>query len=285
MKLTKKRKKWIDERDNPPMMRGLPLAYPDIVADKYAAKISSFYAAMGKETEREVSKLFRDSDNKIIATQDASITSQTRILLARLSRKYERIFKRDFTKVVEKMMRGVDTSSKSSVHASLKELSGGLMVKTDFLTGDMKEQFKALSQQNVSLFKTINSEHFAKVESKVMGSITNGEGLKDLVPFFDSFNKSEKNYAKNRALDQTRKAYTTINKSRLEKLGVDEVEWQHSHGSNAPRKLHQKLHGKVFKLNEPPFIGVMYGQDIYGWGGELPNCRCRMTPVIKFEEG
>ena len=284
MKITKKRKKWLEQRDKPPVLRGKSLVYPDIVATKYANKIGAFYSAMAKETEREVLKLFRESDSKILATQDASITAQVKALLKRLAKKYMSIFAKDFTDVVANMLRHVDRSSKSSVHASLKELSGGLMVKTDFLTGEMDEQFRAMTEQNVSLFKTITSNHFATVENRVMDSITDGKGLKDLIPFFDSFGKTEKNYAKNRAMDQTRKAYTSINLSRMQRLGVKKVEWMHSHGSNDPRKLHQELDGQIFELDKPPFIGVMYGQKIYGWGGELPYCRCAMRPVLEFKE-
>ena len=265
-------------------MRGTPLLYPDITAHKYSAKIQSILGAMQRETEREVLALFKSSDSPIIATTDASISSQARFLLARLARKYTRIFNRDFPSIVSSMLKGIDTASKSNTHQSLKELSGGLMVKTDFLTGEMNEQFKALTAQNVSLFKTITSNHFAKVESKVMDSITTGNGLKDLKPFFDTFGNTEKNYAHNRAMDQTRKAYTSINMSRLEKLGVKRVEWMHSHGSNDPRKLHQELDGKIFDIDKPPYIGDMYGERVHAFGGILPNCRCQIRPVLEFKQ-
>jgi SPP1 gp7 family putative phage head morphogenesis protein len=282
--LTKKRQNWIDQRENPPIMRGTPLLYPDITAQKYSAKIQSLLVAMQRETEREVLDLFKSSDSPIIATTDASISSQARFLLARLARKYNRIFKRDFPSIVLTMLKGVDTASKSNTHQSLKELSGGLMVKTDFLTGEMNEQFKAFTAANVSLFKTITSNHFAKVEAKVMDSITTGNGLKDLKPFFDTFGNTEKNYAHNRAMDQTRKAYASINQSRLERLGVKRVQWVHSHGANDPRKLHQELDGKIFDIDSPPFSGTMYNEPVYAFGGVLPNCRCTVRPVLEFKQ-
>ena len=282
--MTKKRQRWIEQRSEPPIMRGTALLYPDVTAQKYATKINSLFEAMQRETEREVLKLFKQSDSKIIATQDASISSQAKFLLARLARKYMRIFNRDFPSIVLGMLNQVDKASKSNTHQSLKELSGGLMVKTDFLTGEMNEQFKAFTAANVSLFKTIQQQHFAKVEAKVMDSITTGQGLKDLIPFFDTFGNKERNYAKNRALDQTRKAYTSINQARLEKLGIKKVEWIHSHGANDPRKLHQELDGKIFEIDKPPYIGDMYGERVYGFGGVLPNCRCTIRPVMEFDK-
>jgi hypothetical protein len=70
----------------------------------------------------------------------------------------------------------------------------------------------------------------------------------------------------------------------MERLGVKKVKWLHSHGSNDPRKLHQDLDKKIFDIDKPPFIGKMYGVDIYGFGGVLPNCRCALSPVIELTE-
>ena len=51
-----------------------------------------------------------------------------------------------------------------------------------------------------------------------------GSGLQDLIPSIDRALKSQKRIAKNRAkniaLDQTRKAYNSINKARMEAVGV-----------------------------------------------------------------
>ena len=116
-----------------------------------------------------------------------------------------------------------------------------------------------------------------------MESIINGKGLADLKPFFQKHSTGELNYAKNRALDQTRKAYTSINMARMERLGIKRVKWLHSHGSNAPRKLHQEMNGNIYDLDKPPFIGRMYNEDVYGWGGDLPNCRCTCSPVFEIE--
>jgi SPP1 gp7 family putative phage head morphogenesis protein len=90
--------------------------------------------------------------------------------------------------------------------------------------------------------------------------------------------------AKNIAYDQTRKAFNNINKARMDKLGIREFEWLHSGGSTHPRKLHQELSGKIFSLDDLPIIGTMYGEEVRGIPGQLPNCRCKMLPVISFNE-
>jgi len=82
----------------------------------------------------------------------------------------------------------------------------------------------------------------------------------------------------------TRQAYSTINTSRLQKLGVKKVMWHHSHGANDPRKLHQEMDGNIYDLDNPPVVGIMYGQEVRGWGAAVPNCRCVVSPVLEFKQ-
>ena len=51
----------------------------------------------------------------------------------------------------------------------------------------------------------------------------------------------------------------------------------------SPSQLHVDMHGKVFDFDDPPFIGVMYGERVHGLPGTLPNCRCLMKPIFEFE--
>lgn len=282
--LTKTRQKWLSQRKDPPMVQGKVLLYPDAVAAKFSKRLGALVDAMTRETEREVLALLTSetAENGYLPTQDASISAQARILINRLRRKYIRIFNRDIESLITQMLNNTNRASKSSTAQSLKELSGGLMLKTDFLSGEMKEQFQSLMQDNVSLFKTIPATAFNKVEGAVYDSITSGQGIKDLKPFFQQFSNGTKNYAHLRAYDQTRKAFTTLNMARLQKNGIKRVQWSHSHGSNDPRKLHQELDGQIFDIDKPPFIGIMYGVRIHAFGGTLPNCRCQIKPVFDF---
>ena len=269
-----------------PLVKGAPLYYPDAVGLKYWAKLSPIFNSMTRETEAEVKALFESPAAHWagLPTQDASISELSKALIERLLKKYLRIFDRDLGDIVLTMMAGVDKSSAASLAGSVSKLGENLTINPDYFVKSMGETFKALTTQNVALFKTIASTHFDKVETAVMDSIISGNGLKDLNPFFEKHSTGEKNYAKNRAMDQTRKAYTSVNMARMRKLGIKKFEWIHSGGSNDPRILHIELSGKVFEIDKPPFIGVMYGVDIYGFPGELPNCRSMASPVIEFDE-
>jgi len=261
------------------------LVYPDAIGLKYWRSIEPMIKAMHRETEAEMVALFdKPKIEKAMETMDATIAEQAQAIIARLIKKYLRIFERDSDFIVRKFVNDASKVSAHNLTGSINSMATTLNISSEFLiTGNMAEQFSAITEANVALFKTIPAQYFPRVEIAVMESITKGKGLADLKPFFQNFSNGELNYAKNRALDQTRKAYTGINMARMKRLGIKKVKWLHSHGSNAPRKLHQEMNGKIYDLDNPPFIGVMYGQDIYGWGGELPNCRCTCSPVFEID--
>ena len=269
-----------------PLIQGTPLMYPDVVGIKYWGRLSPILNAMFLETEQEVKALFDgpQATKAGLPTQDAGISETARTLFYRLFNKWTRILNRDLTGIVLDMMSEANKASKINLAHSMRNMADSVTVSTDFLkTGLIAEQFKALTIDNVGLFKTIAAKHFEKVEGAVMDSIISGNGLYDLNQFFEHYTTGEKNYAKNRAMDQTRKAYTSIAKARMESTGIKKFKWLHSHGSNAPRKLHEELNGKIFAFDDPPYIGNMYNQMIYGFPGQLPNCRCMMIPVFDFE--
>ena len=269
-----------------PLIKGTPLYYPDAVGLKYWSRLAPIFNSMTRETEAEVKALFESPAAHWagLPTQDASISELSKELIARLLKKYLRIFDRDLGDIVLRMMMGVDKSSAASLAGSLSKMGESLTISPDYFVASMGETFKALTTQNVALFKTIAEQHFAKVETAVMDSIISGNGLKDLNPFFESHSTGEKNYAKTRSMDQTRKAYQSVNLARMRKLGIKKFEWLHSGGSNEPRILHMEMNGKIYEIDNPPYICTMYGVDIYGFPGEAINCRCMIRPVIEFDD-
>ena len=245
------------------------------------------FLQMMADTEHEIKALFSTNQASRLgfATTDSSFSWQVNKILSKIADKYrEAILNRSSEKSKEWASR-VNEASKNSVSASLKSMANHPMtISADFLTNEMAESFKAMTESNVSLFKTIHEQYFSKVETAVMESITNGNGLADLLPFFESFSNGTKNYGKLRALDQTRKAFTSINLERMKKVGIKKVKWQHSRGSNEPRKLHQELDGKIFDIDKPPYSGTLYGVRIHSFGGVQPNCRCTIAAVFDFSE-
>ncbi len=72
--------------------------------------------------------------------------------------------------------------------------------------------------------------------------------------------------AKNISLDQTRKAYNTINAERLQSLNITHFCWLHSSGSASPRESHLKIDGTVFS-----FANLEKEQAALGVPGKRPR--------------
>lgn len=291
--LTKKKREWVKNRSV--VLRGEPLNYNASHQEKYSMAIKKLIKQMVDETKKQILKLFKSEpskkyfnkqkeDEKIV--MDASISSQSKIVLNVLQRKFARLFQQKSKYLSQKMVNDLDKISKSNLHSSLKKLSGGLSLKTGVVSESVKNVANAIVSENVSLIKTIPQEYFKDITGAVMRSITTGNGMADLVPEINKYAKTTQRNAELMALDQTRKAYNSINKQRMMNIGVKQFEWIHTGGSVSPRKSHLAIDGKIFSFEnvekEQAALGVPEADQ--GIPGHAINCRCRMGPVIDFSD-
>ena len=290
MILTKKKEKWVKNRDV--KLRGTTLRYNAAQQQKYERALKQLVNIMLEETMREIKKLFKSEtakkyfkSQKEAAAMDASIGSQARILMNALLARFTQLFSFNARRLAERMTNGAAQTSKTNLHASLKQLSGGLSLKTGIVPKGMEEIAKAIVAENVALIESIPQEYFKNVTGAVMRSITVGHGLADLVPEIKKYDGQTERRAKNLALDQTRKAYNSINKERMQKIGVKQFEWVHSGGGQKPRESHLKINGHVFDFEnlEKQQAALGVPPEDQGIPGYPINCRCTMLPVIKFE--
>lgn len=279
--LTQRKTKWA-KQFKPKVLRGAPLNPNISDAVRYQTKLDSLINKMTQQVENQLKKLFKSEEAKEYFGTDTSLSSQARILTNKLIEKFNNIFAELSKPLAEQVVEEANKSSSTALHSSLKELSGGLSLKTSSLSSDLVEILNASVVENVGLIKSIPQKYLEGVQGAVMRSITSGQGLQDLIPYLEKHKQITKRRAKMIAYDQTRKAFNAINRGRMDKLGLKEFEWLHSGGSNHPRKLHQRLSGKIFSLENPPVIDDNTGER--GFPGQLPNCRCRYLPVVKFDE-
>ena len=277
--LTAKRNAWAAGRDAP-QFRGTPLLPNAAVSSRYTERLSSLTAQMTAQVEREVRRLFATDAAGAHFGQDASIGSQARILMSQLGARFNDLFASKAKPMAESMVNGADKASTTALHASLQKLSGGMSLKTSLVTGPLENITKAAVAENVSPIKSIASQYLQQVEGAVMRSITTGNGLQDLIPALEQYNGQTHRRAKNIALDQTRKAYNSINKGRMQGLGVKKFMWHHSGGGAHPRQNHVDMDGEVYSFDKLPVIDARTGER--GIPGQAPNCRCTMSPVFDF---
>ncbi|WP_338885308.1 phage minor head protein [Xenorhabdus sp. TH1] len=225
--------------------------------------------------------LTRLQDDVEPMAMDASIASQTRIWLNKLKRRWDGIFNRKATEMANRLVSQTDLNAKRNLDDSLKQLSGGLTIKTLVMPAAMKDRLTAATAENVALIKSIPQQFHFRIESAALRSISQaGEGAKTLLEEIKAIGGVTEKRAQFIAVDQTRKITTAANYERMKSAGIKKAVWHHSGGSAEPRKLHQKLDGQVFDLDNPPIIDERTGQR--GLPGELPNCKCFWTPIIDF---
>jgi SPP1 gp7 family putative phage head morphogenesis protein len=285
--LTQTREQWARDRNHDGVMRGERLALPAGVAGRYDAKLQALVDYMTGTTRKKIEELFKHEDVQsyfagFTSAQDISPASQARILTNQLKAQFEQIFGSKSKPIAESMVNQADAASKTNVWSSLRELSGGLSLKTDVMTGAMAEFMTATVAQNVALIKSIPAEYMMKVQGEVLRSITDGKGLEDLVPFFEDQAGVTSRRARTIAYDQTHKAYNGLNTGRMKAAGVKSFEWVHSGGGQHPRQRHIDMSGKVYSFDNLP---VIEDDGTIGIPGQAINCRCTMVPVVKFDEG
>lgn len=251
------------------------------IAVDYSKPTLRLLELMYKETKRELEKVFKETNSE--AAMDASTTSQARILLNWLLRKWQKRFDEVAKTSVDRMIERTLRNSAVTLNLSLKDASENLKIDTSFSNAQLEEVIKASTQEAANLIKVIPQRFLNDVQGQVMRSITTGKGMEDLVPYLTKMYQGNVKRARNTALDQTRKAYQSINTTRLKSLGVKSFIWIHSGGGKVPRQEHIRMSGKEYRFDEPPVIGTMYGSDVHGLPGDLPNCRCICKPVINFD--
>lgn len=310
IRLTSKREAWAASRAAAPTFKGLPLQHNAAVAVRYEKALSNLTAQMTAQVTREILRLFetdaaaahfgedtarRQTELDAIARgmgvqtlgrvlvgvgEDATIASQSRILMSNLANRFTELFNKKAKPAAVAMVKDADKAGTKSLHSSLQKLSGGMSLKTSLASPGLAEITKAAIAENVSLIKSIPAQYLQQVEGAVMRSITTGNGLADLVPALEKYEGQTHRRARNIALDQTRKTYNSINRDRMQSLGLKKFMWHHSGGGAHPREDHVEMDGQVFRFDDPPVIDQRTGEK--GIPGQAPNCKCTMSPVFDF---
>lgn len=278
--LTAKKQAWA-RQFKPKTLEGPPVTANAGDMEWYAIKLENLTAAMAKATEKAITRLFKADAPDLGYSEDASISSQARMLLSRLMERFTELFTKKSKELAEGMIKRAMRSTSAGVTMSLKELSGGLVIKTS-ISADLEEKLKAAVTANTKLIRNLKDEYYLRASDAVMRSITTGNGLHDLVPELQKLGDMTRRRAHFIALDQTQKANAFIAREKYAAAGVNYFRWVHTDRARTPRPLHVALDGLIFRHDEPPVIDV---NGTRGYPGDLINCHCRMKPVMQFDEG
>ena len=272
---------------------GVPLSYNVGDRIEYEKALRILVAKMARETQKQVQKFFNSSTAddyfESRAVMDESISSGAERIMKQLTDKFTALFSDKSLELSQKMVKKADRASKTALQKNLEKLTGKITLSKE-IPPALKQITKSTIAENVALIKSIPEQYFKNVTGAVMRSISTGGGVDTLLKYV------KKNYdisdarAKNIALDQTRKAYNSINKQRMVDVGYRKFMWLHSGGGLEPRKSHIAMDGKIFSFNKLPIINKEqvakgYEGPEYGIPGQAINCGCTMTPVYEFPSG
>lgn len=280
IRVTRRRRRWAESRET--VVKGDPLTYPAAAEERYRKSLESLIDEMRKAYERELSKLLRGlSVEDASLTADSNLGADVRKLLSSLSRIWQLRFSSAADKITSRMINQVDRQSKANLGKSLKQLSGGMAIKTPAVPEAMREVISASIAENVDLIKSISTQYHQKISSTVLSAIqTGGLGQKQIFDQIKHIGGVTDRRAKLIARDQVSKITSQYNAERAKSVGVKKFQWVHSGGGAEPRELHVKLDGQIFDYDNLPVIDERTGER--GLPGQLINCRCVSIPVLDF---
>ncbi|OWK42184.1 phage minor head protein [Fimbriiglobus ruber] len=265
------------------IVEGKPLNPSAAIEARYYTTLRVLIDRMIADTDHELKKLFKTEHAEEYFAQDASVSSQARILTNALIKKYTDLFASLSKPTAERFADESDQSSDIAVKSSIRHLSDQLTLSTKTITsGPLNDILNATITENVALIKSIPAQYLSGVQQAVMRSITTGNGMADLVPYLQKQKGITLRRARMISTDQTRKAFNSLSKARMEKIGVTSYIWRHTAGSRHPRKQHIEMSGNVYRYDDPPVIDDRTGER--GIPGQAINCACRMQPVLIFSE-
>lgn len=276
LRLSKKREKYVDQRASGKLVGG-SLRPSAGQIDRYRAEITKLLRVMYREYRRELVATF---DETPPIAMDASIANKASVALNALKRKFAKLFRDRAPVIVENMLKGVDKASTDNLNMSLRELSGGITLKTDKMPAALKQVVQSAIKENVALIKSIGEKYHTQIEGAVMRSLQpGGRGLADVREFLDKYEGITDRRRDLIAMNQVRRVTTAMQVERAKSAGVNEFIWRHSKGGAHPREIHERLDGHVFTMENLPVIDK---DGTRGLPGQLPNCRCFMVPQLSW---
>ncbi|OWK42453.1 Phage protein [Fimbriiglobus ruber] len=277
-----RRKQPWSNRSQKGIIKGKPLNPCAAIEQRYYNALHVLIARMLADTELELRKLFKTEHAEEYFAQDASISSQARILTNALIKKYTDLFASLSRPMAEEFARESNKSSDIAVKSSIRHLSDELTLSTKTITsGPLNDILTATVAENVGLIKSIPAQYLGGVQGAVMRSITTGNGMQDLVPYLQKHKGITLRRARFIAQDQTKKAMTALSFERMKRVGITSAIWRHTSGSRHPRKTHIDMDGKQFNISEGLYDSAVK-KNVKP--GELPGCACRAQPILQFNE-
>lgn len=158
MKIKNSSKQWAESRGA--ALVGAPLKPSHDAEQFYRVTLQKAIARMRKDYERELKKQLKPAIKA--AALDANLGAQLGIMFGGLEDKWGKFFGKLARNLAGRVVNRINQTSKRNLDASLKDLSGGLTIKTPKMPEAMLSELQAATRVNVGLIKSIQSQYHEK---------------------------------------------------------------------------------------------------------------------------
>lgn len=274
-----------------------PLVPPMIIARKYAGDLLRLVNEMVKDYWSVVG-IYKDKRGQLVHDDSWAIND----LDARLDKldskwraRFEEYAKENSPKVVEKVLRQTDLQLKETLKDWFAEKR--FLLFDRHISNPLRQVMKASIEENVNYISDLPSRFSSRVRGAVYRVVTSTGTLKDLRMSLRKYAGMSERQAKLVATDQINKAFNVMAMHRMAEAGITKYMWVYTYTSKTPRDYHKRkwdgksgkkdghpngLNGFIFEQGHNPIIDEKTGET--GLPGQLPYCRCKLSPVIVFEK-
>lgn len=256
-------------RRAPQRRRRNPLPpYPDAIEREFAAFLRSFAAkaiALSKEALR---RPLADLAEEQRRQDDAALDAAGALLRARVE------FMRwiETVEIEGRLVQIGEQLDLFSAQAIKRQLPAVVPLDVIRAAGLTQETVSGFARQGVDLIKTIGSEHFDRIEQRVVEAFRAGRRAESLAKELLEIEGVTKRRAEFIARDQIGKLNAKIQQERQQALGAETYIWRTSKDSRV-RESHRALDGTTHRWDNPPIVDEKTGRRAHP--GEDFQCRCR----------
>ena len=158
MKIKKSSKQWAESRGA--ALVGSPLKPSHNAEQFYRVTLQKAIERMRKDYERELKKQLKPAIKS--AAMDMNLGAQLGFMFGSLDDKWGKFFGKLARNLAGRVVNRINQTSKRNLDASLKDLAGGLTIKTPKMPADMLSELQAATRVNVGLIKSIQSQYHEK---------------------------------------------------------------------------------------------------------------------------
>ncbi len=204
--------------------------------------------------------------------QDESPAMVMRRAMQKLAQRWQGNFDREAPELGKWFAKSSAERTDKSLQSILKR--AGFAVKFT-MTRAANDIVQATTAENVSLIKSIASQHLTEVEGLVMRSVASGRDLASLTDDLEKRYGITRRRAAFIALNQNDQATSKMERARQTELGIKQAKWVHSRGAKHPRPSHVAADGTIYNVDEGCFID---GEFI--WPKQKIGCGCLSRAII-----